>query len=275
MRIQYCFDCDGRKRRTRDVVSDWASITVLQGNDLARYLVGTAGYVLLDHTDRFLKVMVNLDVVSETAFAALCYELADQSKQVRQPVFIASGDTTVYRFSGGWPAIEFIAAQMSERAPVTERRYDRRSTSLDGTSRDLFRHLESVCTGARVFDSGLVRDVLFENFGGRYVVVRPNGDNGRLTLTESGHGYPRFNEDLRRQDGKPFGEFSDAHYSTFVQQAYREAWEKQQVVLEDIEATLPSGSSALPSALASYERILIPVRVAEGPALLSATMMKT
>ena len=74
MRIQYCLDCDGRKRRTRDVVSDWASITVLQGDDLARYLVGTAGYVLLDQTDRFLKVMVNLDVVSETAFAALCYE---------------------------------------------------------------------------------------------------------------------------------------------------------------------------------------------------------
>lgn len=275
MRIQYCFDSNGRRRRTRDVVSDWASVTVLRGDDLARYLVGTAGYVLLEYTDRFLKVMVNLDVISETAYAALCYDLADQPSNDNKPVFISSGETTVFRFDGGWPAIEFISAHMAGREPIEERRYERRSTTFDGPPREVFRHLAARCAESRVFDSSLMRDVLYEEFEGRYVVVRPNVDSGRLTLTECGGGYARFNDDLRRQDGKPFGEFADPEYSVFVKQAYREAWERQQVVLEDIDATLPGGSSPLPTALANYERVLIPVKDAEGPALLSATMMRT
>ena len=275
MRIFYCVDSAGRKRRTRDVLNDWRRLTVRQGPELATYLVDTVGYVLLERTERFLRVRVNLDVVSETAFAALCYELSDQQELPRLPVFIGCGDNTIFRFSGVGPGIEFIAARMRDRAPVAQRRYDRRSASLNGASREVFRCLAAMCSSRRVFDSALVRKLLVEAFDDRYVVVRPNPDNGRLLLAEAGNGYPRFNAELRQQDGRPFGEFSaDPLYSTFVQQAYREAWSKQGMVLEDIEATLPSVGE-LPPALTRYERILIPVRSAQGPALLSATMMRT
>ena len=67
MRVQYFLVSQGRKRSTQAVFSDWKPIAVLEGDPLSRYLVRTVGYVLLEQTDRFLKVMINFDVVSETA----------------------------------------------------------------------------------------------------------------------------------------------------------------------------------------------------------------
>ena len=48
MRIQVFIDADGRKRSVQAVLSDWKSVAACSDTELLRYLVQTAGYVLID-----------------------------------------------------------------------------------------------------------------------------------------------------------------------------------------------------------------------------------
>lgn len=125
MRLQYYVDSEGRKRCAQAVLSDWKPIATLDGDHLSRYLVCIVGYVLLEQSDRLLKVIINFDAVSEAACAALCYELADLHQNTSQPVFVVDGEKTVFRFGGGGPAITFIASRMHDRRPMPPLSSDR------------------------------------------------------------------------------------------------------------------------------------------------------
>lgn len=273
MVVQYYIDEKGRKLSSQFVVSSWRPIAALDGAALSRYLVWTAGLVLVQHTSDRMQISLNFNAISEMALAAMAYELADHAEDTALPVFIMKDNTTVLRIGNGHEALKYVMAQWKSVIREPRRPFRRRPVPLFGVTRAAFRQLVMMCTTDRVMDLTLIRRLLHRAFRDRYLVVQLDNEHGHLKLIEAGCGYPRLDEAWRRRNvGAKFAEFGDEGYSTFVQQAYREAWDTRQPVLEEIEASLAIGPP--PPTILTYERLLVPVRLASGYGLLSATLIK-
>lgn len=274
MRVRYYIDQDGHKRGAKSVQDDWQPVNQLYDERLAWHLVDTVGYVLLEFTDRHLKVRLNYDALGDTALARLLYELADQDRKSSLPIFLLDGGKTAFRFASGAQAVEFVISCLEDRARSRTPQFRRQPVAMNGESRAAFRDLAAMCAPDRGMDLARLRQFLRGNFRGRYVIAKPNVEAGRLRLLEAGNGYFRLNKNVRRYvEGEPFSEFGEQRYCDFVKQAYREAWEIGRPVLEAIEATTPNEHRS--ADLLSYERMLLPIRTVEGPALLSATLIKS
>lgn len=274
MRVRYYIDHDGRKVGARSVENEWQAVSHLDGDRLAWHLVDTVGYVLLESTDRHLKVRLNFDALGDTALARLLYELADQDQMTSRPVFVLDGGKTAFRFASGALAVDFVISGLRDRALHRQPQFRRQAVAVRGEARTAFRDLAAMCAPNRNLDLARLRQFLRGQFRGRYVIAKPDTEAGRLKLLEAGNGYFRLNKNIRRYvEGEPFSEFGEQRYCEFVKQAYREAWEQHQPVLEAIEATTPTGRMS--ADLLSYERMLLPIPTADGPALLSATLIKS
>lgn len=273
MRVRYYIDQDGHKLGAKSVHNDWEPVNQIYGERLAWHLVETVGYVLLESTERHLKVRLNFDSLGDTALARLLYELADQDQTNQRAIFIVDGGKTAFRFAGGVQAIDFVVAGLREQARRRRPQFGRRHVSMSGEFRAAFRRLTELCAADRAVDLARVRQFLRRAFRGRYVLAQPDVEAGRLRLLEAGNGYERLGTNVRRYvEGEPFSEFGEQRYCEFVKQAYREAWEIRRPVLEEIQATTPNGR--MPVDLQIYERILLPIPTTEGEALLSATLIK-
>jgi hypothetical protein len=113
--------------------------------------------------------------------------------------------------------------------------------------------------------------VTISQFGNRYCVVVPEVASGQLILMEFGDGYQHIDGSYNsRNAGSPFGKFESREYSSFVQQAYKEAWQRSRPVIEEISVPTHFDGNLPPA----YERVILPVQFATGPALLSATRVR-
>lgn len=248
-------------------------MAALHGDSLSRCLTRTAGLVLVEHTKHRMQLSINCSAISEVAFAAVIYELADHAENTGLPVFLLGEENTVLRFSNGYAAIQQVLSQWKSMSRLPRKPFRRERIPLGGAKRAPFRQLVMICSTDKVMDLTLVRSFLRRAFCDRFLIVQPAIDEGQLKLIEVGAGYPRLDEAWRRRSlGSTFAEFGDKGYNTFVQDAYREAWNARQPILEEIEASLTIGP--LPPAVVTYERLLVPIRIADGPGLLSATLIK-
>ena len=224
-----------------------------------------------------MRVSIRFDAASQVAIAALIYEVADYIDSGRGPVFISDGGPAISRFDDLAKAVKYLAAALDQPVARRVRVYSRRPAPFSGQRRLSFRKLALMCGEKRTVDLNLVRQVLRREFHGRYLIVSRDPQDGVMRLSEIGDGYLRLNERWRRQNlGEPFGDFIDRNYSTFVKEAYEEAWQGGRTVLEEIEASFvapTSGAGSESPDVMHYDRLLLPIRTGDGQALLSATLV--
>ena len=273
MRIQVFIDSEGRKRSVQAVLSDWQSIAARTDSELLRYLVNTAGYVLIDQDQRRLHSSIDYRSASDEAITALIYENFDHEQFSSRPLFTIESGKIVQTFDCAGSAVRQIIDRWERRQSRTIHRAHRRRVPLSGVTRAPFRQLLIRCTTTRSRDLKQILQLVRTHFNDRYLIVRPNPDSGRLILTHIGEGYSHIDARWRRRNlGGLFGEFENKSYSEFVKQAYREAWTQQVPVLEEIDAPRPTDP---PNEWISYDRMLVPISTDDGPAMLSATLMRS
>jgi hypothetical protein len=216
--------------------------------------------------DGWLRINVNLTDASDRSLHTLIRELAVYAHDCDHPVFMDEDDGVVRRFANGQVALRHLVTRLASQAQQSKGSLARRQIAF-ATGHRSFQQLGLLCQGSDVLNFGSLRSPLQGDFANRYCVVRPDSEIDRLVLQEFGDGYDHLDRNWeQRTAGSPFGEFEDREYSAFVQRAYREAWSAWKPVLEEIE--VPNFKPPLPS---KYQRILIPIRLATGPAMLSAS----
>lgn len=265
---EYFVDSAGARRSRQRAVSDWRSPALPAEDAVFSYLVNAIGHAFVQLTDAYCKVVVTYRSISDACLIRLFYDLHDFGDDPRRPAFIVGDDRIVRRFDGAAAAADYVVSRVKQCSATPERGYRRRRLAIAGRHRLPFRRLRELCAPGDPPNFDRLREVLHGDFGNRYCIVQPDQDGSRLLLAGFGNGYAHIDEHWeKRRIGTPFGEFTDRDYSVFVKKAYFDAWRAQEPVLEEIR------TPGLPSTLLrKYERILLPVRLASGPALLSATL---
>lgn len=271
MRSSYFITGDGTAVPESRVLGDWRVTSALDNNDLVRYLVRVVGYVHV-RIDRTAKhILLDMAGMTEVAFAALVFELADDAEVGELAVTVADCDGLVFTFSEPQAAARHIT-QTFGRQRRSRPQHFRRPLSLQVTRRGAFRQLVMMASADGRCNLDVVRPFLERVFKSRYLVLEDDVDNGRLMLQEAGTGYPWLDDRWRRRAvGAPFGLFDNPDYSAFVRQAYEDARHSSWPTLESIEAYVPLDSGA--PRLITYERLIVPFTSKHGSGLLSATLV--
>lgn len=255
-------DADGRRYDTRSSLAAQNS----RGQSHKHGAVENLAHSQIQVGDGWLKVRVDLVKASDKSLLGLVRELGLLALNFDCPVFFDDMSGVIHRLKNARAALLYVVQQLSDLMTRTEGSLVRRPIAMVA-SHHAFHALASACRGSDVLNFGAVRNVLQSDFANRYCVVRPDTQADRLVLQEFGDGYEHLDGNWeRRKAGTPFGEFDDREYSTFVQKAYLEAWQAWRPTLEDIK--VPRFKPPLPE---RYQRILLPIRLATGPAMLSAS----
>jgi hypothetical protein len=266
---EYFVDSAGVRRSCQRVVEDWRSPALPAPEAVFSYLVNAIGHAFFQLTDAYCKVVVRYKSLSDACLIRLFYDLHDLGDHSLKPAFIVGDDRINHRFSDPAAAADYVVARVKQCSMPFDSGYSRRRLAIAGRSRLPFRRLRNLCTAGDVPNFGKLSEVLRADFADRYCIVQPDQDGSRLLLAGFGGGYEHLDVHWdKRRVGTPFGEFTDRNYSSFVRRAYLDAWRAQEPVLEEIKA--PGFPSHLPR---KYERILLPIRLSSGPALLSATLV--
>lgn len=266
---EYFVDSAGTKRSCERVVSDWRSPALPAPEAVFSYLVDAIGYAYVQLTDAYCKVFLTFKSTSDACLARLFYDLHDFGNGQERPAFVVGDDRIAHRFNDAAVAADFVVSQVKQYTPIQESGYRRRRLAIAGSRREPFRRLRELCSEGGRPNFERLREVLARDFGNRYCIVQPDADGSRLLLTGFGDGYEHLDAHWdKRRAGAPFGEFTDRDYSDFVKKAYRDAWLSGESTLEEIKA--PTWHPPLPT---KYERILLPLELAKGRALLSATLV--
>src|SRR5690349_21836874 len=98
MRSRYLIDPDGHTVAEHAILKDWRPLASLQDDDLLRYLVHNVGYVHVRREPQRMHLSLNIGVMSETAVAALLFELVDYQDQTRSTISVSEHDDVVLLF---------------------------------------------------------------------------------------------------------------------------------------------------------------------------------
>ena len=266
---EYFVDSSGARRSCSRVVADWRSPALPAPESVFSFLVDSFGHAFVQLTDAYCKVAVTYKAISDACLIRLFYDLQDIGGRVQRPAFVVGDDRVTRRFSDATAAADYVVSRVKQVASPLEIGYQRRRLAIAGKTRLPFRRLRDLCSGGETPNVDLLQEVLARDFANRYCIVHPDADGTRLLLAGFGNGYGHLDEHWeKRRVGTPFGEFTDRDYSEFVKKAYHEAWRSGEPTLEEIKS--PRFKLPLPR---KYERILLPIRLKSGPALLSATMI--
>ena len=272
MRSRFLIDPDGHSVAEHAILKDWRPRASLQDDELLRYLVHNVGYVHMRREPRRMHVSLDVEAISESAAAALLFELVDYQDKTRNTVSVSDHDNVPLLFPNAHAALKYVTDRLRNRPSSRSPLFHRRRVPIIGSKRSAFRQLISLCSARDPLEGSTIRPFLARVFKSRFLILQSDTDAGRLTLTEAGTGYPGLDDGWRqRAVGAPFGHFDDPRYSSFVVEAYQEARQAAEPILEEIDATMRIG--AKPPAVVSYDRLLVPIKTTRGQALLSATLV--
>ena len=211
-------------------------------------------------------ISVDFEAATDKALLTFFHDLAAAASSDAGPFFVEEKSQPPVRFANGTAALQYLVLRLKSAAP--KRADFGRAEQPFNKAAEPFRVLTERCSAQKCLNTASIREMLISEFDNRYCVVVPEASRGQLILMEFGDGYQHIDGSYNsRSAGRPFGQFESRDYTAFVQDAYKDAWRKGRAVVEEI--TVPEHFEGnLPP---SYKRIILPVQLATGPALLSAT----
>jgi hypothetical protein len=256
---------DGRAERfaTRDTDRSLLPATTRR---LRLPKTGTRRKSRLSRDSEGIHIAVDFESTTDRDLLPLYYDVASAASKGASIFWVEEANHPPLRFASGTAALQYLVLRLKTASPKREN-FIRKERPLN-KAHESFRALAERCGGQTVLNTSSVRGILNAQFGNRYCIIVPEVASGQLILMEFGDGYQHIDGSYNiRCAGRPFGQFESREYTSFVQQAYKEAWRRSRPVVEQI--TVPTSFDGnLPP---SYERMIVPIRLATGPALLSAT----
>lgn len=111
-----------------------------------------------------------------------------------------------------------------------------------------------------------------EMTGGRFIIVAPEPDSGRMILKGAGFGYKTLDRKWAlRSRGEPLDEQPDPQYGRWLEASYSEILKRGEPALQDVDAIVSTphfGRYRL-----RYTRIVLPCRSTSGDWLLSSSLL--
>lgn len=259
MKIEFLIDPEGRQISMSVAMADWRGYSGRSSGELRDYLVRNSGYIYCVSGRLHLSIWFRTDTLALTAGTTLLYLLADETANERRMVSICSDEKVTETFRTPEAAFARLEALVEQNSTGRHSRFARRRIRSDSLEMpEQFGHLIEAWKGGRNPKTDpTLRRWLHEVLHGRFLTASCHRSSGRVILTGAGSGHISLDEQWRsRAVGRLFGDMHDRIYLGFVLQAYREAAQVTEPVVEQIEALIvPRDRGAF---RVSYQRILLP-----------------
>lgn len=232
--------------------------TALGPAELYKYAVENLGYVAIEDRRRAIWLKLRPRAVSQTTLAAVLYWIGECSAE---RIVVSSFDGTWQHkvVGSAAAAIERLAAL--EIGTSDQRRGDFLRQRLTGEPKGELLDLVEQWRANQALQ--LSHDLLQGSVGGRYMILRRTQWSRRLEIRDVGRGFIVYDDNwLAQAVGLRFEDQPDYLYGKWAAEAYYEASETQQPIIDNIDALIDTPGRG--KSRVQYQRLVLPFREPSG-----------